>query len=116
MASSNSNNDIEESINKDCKTAQKICEDVVNANVCISAKVVIDPIVEIGPIRTECLPKPEVIPCDEKFVPGRDKSCSFIVRQRVCVEIPIAFGTSTTAIPFGMACKGVDVGPCKCDQ
>ena len=97
-----------------CQTAKGVCKNVVHEDVCISAKVVIDPIVDIGPIATHCIRKPEIAPCNGKCAPTN--SCSFVVRQRICVEVPIAFGTSTTADPLGIVCNSADVGPCKCEE
>lgn len=94
------------------KTAQGVCKNVVHEDVCISAKVVIDPIVEIGPISTHCMSRPEIGPCTDKCEPRG--SCSFVVRQRICVEVPITFGAATTADPLGIVCHGADAGPCKC--
>lgn len=87
-----------------------VCKNVVHEDVCISAKVDIDPIVDIGPIRTHCLSR-EIIPCDGKC---GDK-CSFIVRQHICVEVPMMFGAATVADPIGMSCSGGEDGPCGCD-
>lgn len=99
-----------------CQSTHGICKDVVHQDVCVSAKVVIDPIVNIGPICTHCAAKPEIIPCTygEKYPCGG--KCCFIVRQRLCVEVPIAFGTATTADPLGIDCKSANVGPCKCSR
>lgn len=95
-----------------CQKAQGVCKNVVHENVSIAAKITIEPIVDIGPISTECLSKPEIVPYDGKY--SQDGKCSFIVRQRICVEVPITFGASTTADPLGIACKGADVGACDC--
>lgn len=94
------------------KTSQGVCKNVVHEDVCLSAKVVIDPIVDIGPISTHCLSKPEIIPCECKC--DSKGTCSFVVRQRICVEVPIAFGADTTADPLGVECEGANPGPCKC--
>ena len=95
-------------------TAQGVCKNVVHEDLSISAQVVIDPIVDIGPITTHCVSRPEIIPGDGKCTPsGR---CSFVVRQRICVEVPITFGAATTADPLGFACHGADAGPCDCSR
>lgn len=96
------------------KTAQGVCKNVVHEDVSLSAKVMIDPIVDIGPISTHCLTKPEIIPCECKH--DSKRTCSFIVRQRICVEVPIAFGADTIANPLGIVCEGADAGTCKCGR
>lgn len=96
------------------QTAQGVCKNVVHEDVSISAQVVIDPIVDIGPISTHCMSRPEIVPCSGKCAPSGN--CSFVVRQRLCVEVPIAFGASTTADPLGIVCNGADAGPCKCNR
>lgn len=94
------------------QTARGICKNLIHGDLCISAQINIDPIIDIGPISTHCISKPEIIPGNGKCAPC--ESCSFIVRQHICVEIPIAFGAATTADPLGSVCDGVDAGPCKC--
>lgn len=94
-------------------TSQGVCKNVVHEDLSISAKIDIDPIVNVGPIITHCLGKAEIIPVKDKCPCG---GCSFIVHQHLCVEVPIDFGTCTSANPLGMVCNGADAGPCKCPR
>jgi hypothetical protein len=97
----------------DNRTSKGMCKNIVHEDVCISAKVDIKPIIEIGPISTRCVSKAEIVSDDVKCT---GEKCSFTVRQHLCVEIPFNFGAETIADPLGMVCKGTEDGSCKCDQ
>ena len=77
-------------MNQDCNcNARKCdCERVVSKNIEIDTPVSVEPTVKIGKIKQEC-GKPQIC---------RTHGCEFIIKQTICVEIPICYDV------------GVDVG------
>ncbi len=87
------------------------CPTDVHQTVSLWAKVKIDPKVTVGKIKTFCLGDPHISPnCVEETCSG---SCTFFVKQDICVEVPLIFEAQACAEPLGHFCHMPDVGCCR---
>lgn len=84
------------------------CPTTVHNNVCVEAEVTITPDVEVGEIRTFCVGDPFIGGCP---VPPQP-SCSFMVSQNICVQIPLTFDANASAESAGIACSEPGIGGC----
>ncbi len=84
------------------------CPTTVHENVCVQAEVKITPEVTVGEIMTFCDGNPFIGGC-----PGTQVDfCSFLVSQRICVQIPLTFHAAAEATPAGIICGRPDTGGC----
>ena len=84
------------------------CPTTVNETVCISCAVTIRPDVTVGDIHTFCVDGPFIGTC-----PGVPVDhCSFVVSQRICVQVPVLFHASAEAVPTGIVCGSPSIGGC----
>lgn len=84
------------------------CPTIVHETVCVEADVTITPNVEVGQIQSFCVDGPMIGAC-----PGTpSRVCTFTVSQRICVQVPLTFSATATAVPSGIVCGTPDVGPC----
>lgn len=60
------------------------------ADVCKS--VTVTPFAKTGMIRTKCCGDPVVTPGVATCFGRKNGSCSFTIKQRICVEVPVDFG------------------------
>jgi len=80
----------------------------VHETVCIQAKVTVTPNVEVGEIEYFYKGGPVIGACK-----GEVKDlCSFMVRQKICVQVPLAFSATAQAEPAGIVCGLPEVGSC----
>lgn len=77
-----------------CQESQ-FCETVTYQPATVCVPVTVTPFVIPGPTRTICCGDPLILP-GATSCPAGARSCFFTVTQRMCVEVPIAFGASTT--------------------
>ncbi len=84
------------------------CPVTVHETVCVQANVTIRPRVEVGDVETFCVDGPAIGPCPGTVV----RFCTFTVRQRICVEIPLTFDADVTAEQSGIVCGTPMTGPC----
>lgn len=101
----------------------KTC-DVKGYNLCeVSVPVTVTPYAKVGVVKSKCCGKPVIIE-GEKTPKGKvNGSCTFTIAQKICVEIPIEFGTETRIGDTYVACLGAsdddlcdfcDDEPCGC--
>ena len=84
------------------------CPTTFHDTVCVDAEITITPLVTVGEIRTYCVGEAMIGAC-----PGTpSQSCSFNVRQEICVQVPLTFEANATAIPLGIICGTPGVGLC----
>ena len=83
------------------------CESIIKRKVCMDAKVTLDQDVDLGRVRSFCMSEPKLV----KYRGSSDERCTFVVRQLVCVEIPLKFAANVKAEPAGIACD--IAGQCK---
>jgi hypothetical protein len=110
---SDSNQESSSSVNP--STTQQVdetakCETVVNETVCIQADVTITPDVKAGPVQSFCVDNPMIGACPGMKSPTG--TCTFQVSQKICVQIPITFAATATAVPGGIVCGTPDIGEC----
>ena len=92
----------------DVLQAEDDCPTVVHENVCVQGLVTILPSVTSGESRSHCLGGPIIGVC-----PGRlEQSCTFTVSQNICVQIPLVFSATATAVPNGLVCGAQGTGEC----
>lgn len=103
----NSSNDSE--LNKlSAVGADPPCTAEVHETVCVQAVVSIAPKVTVGTISTTCVGGPVIGAC-----PGTpEEFCTFTVSQNICVDIPLDFEATATAVPAGIVCGTPGTGPC----
>lgn len=84
-----------------------------SATVCVP--VTVTPFVLPGPTRTICCGDPVIAP-GEKICPPGARSCFFTISQRICVEVPVAFGAATRLGQPQVACDpATDEGCIDCN-
>ena len=85
------------------------CPATVHETVCVEAQVTINPDVTVEEeIQTFCVGEPSIGGCGEPLV----SSCSFLVSQQICVQIPLTFTANASAVPTGIVCGTPAVGGC----
>ncbi len=85
----------------------------VHQTVSLWAKVKIDPKVYVGKIKTFCVGDPSL--CADLTQETCGGSCTFFVKQDICVEVPLTFAAQACAEPLGHVCHMPGVGGC-CDN
>ena len=84
------------------------CPTTVHDTVCVDAEITITPTITLGEIRSYCVGDAEIGAC-----PGiPSQSCTFNVRQEICVQIPLNFEANATATPIGIVCGTPGTGLC----
>lgn len=84
------------------------CPITVHDTVCVDAEVTITPLVTVGEIHSNCVGGAVIGSC-----PGTpSQSCTFNVRQEICVEVPITFEANASATPRGIVCGTPNTGLC----
>ena len=71
-----------------------LCQTVTYQPATVCIPVAVTPFAVPGPTRTICCGDPVIVP-GARQCPAGARSCFFTVTQRICVEVPIAFGAST---------------------
>lgn len=84
------------------------CPTLVHQTVCVQGTVTITPNIDIGLSKSLCIGNPVIGGCPGKLV----ETCSFTVGQNICVEIPLRFAATATAVSDGLICDTPRIGPC----
>lgn len=98
--------------NKTVTTLQNgdtVCETTVHEEVCVQGVVTIRPKVECVACKSYCIGNPMIGSCSGEL---KDK-CRFTVSQKLCVEIPLIFSATSTAVEKGIVCTQAEIGPCQ---
>jgi len=85
---------------------------VVHENVCVQGVVTITPSVVSGESKSFCLGNPIICSCPCGCHKQLHKFCTFVVSQNICVQIPLTFSATASAIPNGVACGTPGTGVC----
>lgn len=88
------------------------CESTFFQNETVCVPVTVTPFATPGEAKANCCGKPMVStdnPCQ-----GDKKSCSFTIRQKLCIEIPIKFGAVIETGEAVVQCGEVSEMPCDC--
>lgn len=89
-------------------TTDEVCPTVVHENVCVQGTVTITPNLTSGPSKSICLGNPIIGSC-----PGQlQRFCSFTVSQNICVQIPLTFSATASAVANGVVCGTTDTDDC----
>lgn len=93
---------------------EKPCESTFFQNETVCVPVTVTPFATPGMIKANCCGRPMVNPDDK--CPGNQKSCSFTIKQRLCIEIPITFGAVVETGEAVVQCGEVSEMPCDCSD
>lgn len=80
----------------------------------VCVPVTVTPFATPGEATTTCCGDPIVNP--DGRCTGEKKSCSFTIKQRLCIEIPITFGAVIETGEAVVQCGEVTTEPCDCDD
>lgn len=86
------------------------CPVTVHETVCIDADVTITPSVQVGDVRSFCVDNPFIGSCTG--TPSPTRTCTFTVGQRICVQIPLTFSATASAVERSIICGTPITGPC----
>lgn len=99
---------VNESIVSPQQNEEMGCQTTVHERVCVQGTVTITPDVRCGPSRSFCMDEPIIGTCLEDLMPY----CEFTVSQNICVQIPLTFSATASAVPDGLVCGTEEMGPC----
>lgn len=88
------------------------CETTFFQNETVCVPVTVTPFATPGEAKANCCGSP-VVTADNPCT-GTQKSCSFTIRQRLCIEIPIAFGAVIETGSAVVQCGNVSETECDC--
>jgi hypothetical protein len=88
---------------------EAVCETTVHETVCVQGTVTITPSVTSGESTSFCIGNPIIGRCIGEL----QESCSFTVSQNICVQIPLTFSATASAVEDGIVCSDPDIGPCE---
>ncbi len=80
------------------------CETVTFQPATVCVPVTVTPLAIPGRTRTICCGDPVIMP-GAKRCPAGTRSCFFTITQRICVEVPVAFGARTSVGEPQVDCK-----------
>jgi len=84
------------------------CNTTVHETVCVQGTVTITPSVVSGESKSFCVGDPIIGSC-----PGELKrTCTFTVSQNICVQIPLTFKATASAVENGVVCGTPKTGMC----
>lgn len=88
------------------------CETTFYQTETVCVPVTVTPFANPGTAKATCCGKP-VIATDNQCQ-GTQRSCTFTVTQRLCIEVPIAFGADIETGAAVVRCGDVSETPCDC--
>lgn len=92
-----------------CSSCDNLCPAKGYQDVTFCVPVEIKPFAEISKVKVKCLGEPGVCSFDE-CKGYSDNSCCFTIKQKVRVEVPVAFGAKTEV---GKTCIDCDCAKVK---
>lgn len=95
-------------------SGEKPCETTFFQNETVCVPVTVTPFATPGMAMANCCGRPVVN--SEEDCPGNRKSCSFVIKQRLCIEIPITFGAVVETGEAVVQCGEVSENPCDCSD
>jgi len=89
------------------ETEDQACPAMGYQAVSICAPVEVKPFAKAGETITRCCGQPVVTGGDDNTCPGeRNGACYFTITQRLCIEVPVAFGAKATVGDPYITCEG----------
>ncbi len=80
------------------KKPSENCTALTYQSAAVSVPITVRPKVDTGKINTFCCGEPSIKPSPYKIICSQSGgSCSFILTQNICIEIPIEFSAEATA-------------------
>lgn len=92
--------------------SQMPCESTFFQNETVCVPVTVTPFATPGTAKAGCCGRPIITPDGE--CPGNRTSCSFTIKQKLCIEIPIKFGAVIETGSAVVQCGEVSEVPCDC--
>lgn len=86
------------------------CPSTVSQEVCVKAKVEVEPEAKIGYVHACCVGRPHFEKCCRK-----SDDCTYMVSQMLCVRFPLTISATATAKPAGIVCHKPKVESCSQD-
>lgn len=90
------------------------CESTFFQKETVCVPVTVTPFATPGKAKANCCGKPVINPGNQ--CPGNQKSCSFTIQQKLCIEIPIKFGAVIETGSAVVQCGEVSETPCDCSN
>lgn len=90
------------------------CESTFFQNETVCVPVTVTPFATPGTAKANCCGRPMVNMGSQ--CPGNKTSCSFTIKQRLCIEIPITFGAVIETGSAVVECGDVSEKPCDCSS
>lgn len=90
------------------------CESVFYQKETVCVPVMVTPFAKPGTVKATCCGQPQITQ-DGKCTGGK-ASCTFIVTQTLCIEIPISFGAVIESGTAVIQCKEANQEPCNCSD
>lgn len=84
------------------------CQTIVHETVCVQGTVTITPSVVSGESTSFCVGNPIIGSCPGELA----DNCVFSVSQNICVQIPLTFSATASAVEDGIVCGAADIGSC----
>ncbi len=100
--------DCTEIVKLDEEQEQTVCPVTVHETVCVQGTVTITPHVTTDEPKSFCFGNPIIGGCPGTLMPN----CSFKVGQQICVQIPLTFSATATAVEDGLVCGTPATGDC----
>lgn len=91
------------------------CESTFFQTETVCVPVTVTPFATPGEAKASCCGKP-IIGQGSTQCPGNQTSCSFTIKQRLCIEIPISFGAVIETGKAVVQCGEVSETPCDCSS
>ncbi len=83
----------------------EFCSALGFQDVMVGVPVEVKPFAEVGKVKTQCLGKPMIergsMECEGKH----GETCKFVIRQKMRIEVPVAFGAKTEIGKAKIDCK-----------
>jgi hypothetical protein len=93
---------------------EKACDSVFYQQETVCVPVKVTPFATPGTARTTCCGAATV--SRESLCPGSQTSCSFVITQNLCIEIPVSFGATVETGAAVVQCGTVSETSCDCSD
>jgi hypothetical protein len=103
--------DSETELNKK-KPECESCAESFYSDINVGIPVTITPFGKAGCAKTQCLESNVIFDDSENYSPSSESFCSFIIMQKLRVEIPVSFGAKVEVDDAFIKCAGVDSETC----
>ncbi len=82
------------------------CSSIVRQDVCVEARVTVEPEADTGDVQACCVGKPWLEKCG-----AGPCGCTYMVSQMVCLKFPLTISARAAATPAGIVCGKPKIAP-----